>query len=65
MDRQTATQLIGNTFNFPFDEGKFRNFAINLFAVDESKGFILSKIILSNTGGSEPTPILTGKKLMS
>ena len=39
MDRQTATQLIGNTFNFPFDEGKFRNFAINLFAVDESKGF--------------------------
>lgn len=38
MDKQTATQLIGNTFNFPFDEGRFRNFAINLLNdVDESK----------------------------
>lgn len=38
MDRQTATQLIGNTFNFPFDEGRFRNFAINLLNdVDEEK----------------------------
>ncbi len=40
MDKQTATQLIGNTFNFPFDEGRFRNFAINLLNdVDEAKRF--------------------------
>ena len=40
MDKQTATQLIGDTFNYPFDEGRFRNFAINLLNdVDESKGF--------------------------
>lgn len=40
MDKQTATQLIGNTFNYPFDEGRFRNFAINLLNdVDEGKGF--------------------------
>ena len=40
MDKQTATQLIGNTFNFPFDEGRFRNFALNLLNdVDEQKGF--------------------------
>ena len=38
MDKQTATQLIGSTFNFPFDEGRFRNFAINLLNnVDEAK----------------------------
>ena len=38
MDKQTATQLIGNTFNFPFNEGRFRNFAINLLNnVDEAK----------------------------
>ena len=30
MNKQTATQLIGDTFNFPFDEGHFRNFGINL-----------------------------------
>jgi len=40
MDRQTATQLIGNTFNYPFDEGRFRNFTLNLLNdVDEQKGF--------------------------
>jgi len=40
MDKQTATQLIGDTFNYPFDEGQFRNFAINLLNdVDETKGF--------------------------
>ncbi|MBT6470992.1 MAG: N-6 DNA methylase, partial [Candidatus Marinimicrobia bacterium] len=40
MDKQTATQLIGNTFNYPFDEGRFRNFAINLLNnVDEAKRF--------------------------
>jgi len=40
MDKQTATQLIGNTFNFPFNEGRFRNFAINLLNnVDEAKRF--------------------------
>ena len=38
MDRQSATRLIGDTFNFPFDEGRFRNFAINLLNdVDEEK----------------------------
>ncbi len=40
MDRQTATQLIGDTFNHPFDEGRFRKFAINLLNdVNEQKGF--------------------------
>ena len=40
MDRQAATRLIGDTFNFPFDEGRFRNFAINLLNdVNEQKGF--------------------------
>jgi len=40
MDRQTATQLIANTFNYPFDEGRFRNFVINLLNdVNEQKGF--------------------------
>jgi hypothetical protein len=40
MDKQTATQLIGDTFNYPFDEGRFRNFAINLLNdVNEQKGF--------------------------
>ena len=40
MDKQTATQLIGNTFNYPFNEGRFRNFAINLLnEMDERKGF--------------------------
>jgi adenine-specific DNA-methyltransferase len=40
MDKQTATQLIGDTFNYPFDEGRFRNFAINLLNdVNETKGF--------------------------
>ena len=40
MDKQTATQLIGNTFNYPFDEGRFRNFAINLLNdVNEDKKF--------------------------
>ena len=40
MDRQSATRLIGDTFNFPFDEGRFRNFALNLLNdVDEQKGF--------------------------
>ncbi len=38
MDKQTATQLISGTFDAPFDEGRFRNFAINLLNdVDESK----------------------------
>ena len=40
MDRQTATQLIGDTFNRSFDEGRFRNFAINLLNdVNEQKRF--------------------------
>jgi len=40
MDRNTAKQLIENTFNFPFDEAKFRYFAINLLnEVDETKAF--------------------------
>jgi hypothetical protein len=40
MDKQAATQLIGDTFNYPFDEGRFRNFALNLLNnVDETKGF--------------------------
>ena len=40
MDRNTAKQLIKNTFNFPFDESKFRNFTINLLNdVDENKAF--------------------------
>lgn len=30
MDKQTATQLIGDTFNDSFDEGRFHTFAINL-----------------------------------
>jgi len=40
MDRNTAKQLIENTFNFPFDEAKFRYFSINLLNdVDETKAF--------------------------
>ncbi|MDP8267793.1 MAG: N-6 DNA methylase [Candidatus Tenebribacter davisii] len=40
MDRNTAKQLIENTFNYPFDEAKFRYFAINLLNdVDETKAF--------------------------
>ena len=40
MDRQTAMQIIGNTFNYPLDEGRFRNFALNLLNdIDEQKGF--------------------------
>ncbi len=40
MDRQAAIRLIGDTFNFPFDEGRFRNFAINLLNdVNEQKSF--------------------------
>ena len=39
MDDNSAKMLIKGTFNYPFDEGRFRNFAINLFEVDESKGF--------------------------
>lgn len=40
MDRQTAQTLIENTFNYPFNEDRFRNFTINLLNdVDESKAF--------------------------
>ena len=40
MDRQTAKQLIKGTFDEAVDEGRFRNFAINLLNdVDEQKGF--------------------------
>ena len=38
MDRQTAVRLIENTFNHPFDEGRFRYFVRNLFNnLDEFK----------------------------
>lgn len=40
MDRQSAINLISDTFNNPFDEGRFSNFARNLFNdIDESKAF--------------------------
>lgn len=40
MDRQAAINLISNTFNCPFDENRFSNFARNLFnEIDESKAF--------------------------
>lgn len=40
MDRQTAQTLIENTFNYPFNEERFRYFAINLLNdVDEGKAF--------------------------
>lgn len=40
MDKQKATQHIRDTFNYPFDEGRFRNFIINLLNdVDEGKKF--------------------------
>ena len=38
MDYNSAKKLIKATFNYPFDEGRFRYFAINLLNdVDESK----------------------------
>ena len=40
MDRNTAKELIKGTFNFPFEENRFRNFAINLLNnLDEEKSF--------------------------
>jgi type I restriction-modification system DNA methylase subunit len=40
MDQQAAKRLIENTFSQPFDEGRFRHFAINLLNnVDEGKAF--------------------------
>ncbi|MEW6618275.1 MAG: TaqI-like C-terminal specificity domain-containing protein [bacterium] len=40
MDRQTAINLIANTFNHPFNEDKFRHFIRNLLNdVDESGNF--------------------------
>jgi hypothetical protein len=40
MDQQAAKRLIEDTFNQPFDEGRFRHFAINLLNnVDEGKAF--------------------------
>lgn len=40
MDRQAAQALIENTFNYPFDEDRFRSFVINLLNdVDEGKAF--------------------------
>ena len=40
MDRQTAQTLIENTFNYPFNEERFRYFTINLLNdVDEGKAF--------------------------
>lgn len=40
MDYNSAKALIKDTFNYPFDEGRYRNFVINLLNdVDEGKGF--------------------------
>ncbi len=40
MDSNTAKDLIKGTFNFPFEESRFRNFAINLLnTLDEEKSF--------------------------
>lgn len=40
MNRQTATALIKDTFNYPFDEGRFRIFTVNLLnELDERKSF--------------------------
>ncbi|MBT4456251.1 N-6 DNA methylase [Candidatus Peregrinibacteria bacterium] len=40
MDSNTAKGLIKGTFNFPFEESRFRNFAINLLnTLDEEKSF--------------------------
>ena len=40
MDKQAATDLINNTFNRPFNESSFSNFARNLLNdIDESKAF--------------------------
>ena len=40
MDSNTAKELIKGTFNFPFEENRFRNFAINLLnSLDEEKSF--------------------------
>ncbi|MBU1635100.1 Eco57I restriction-modification methylase domain-containing protein [bacterium] len=40
MDYNSAKTLIKDTFNYPFDEGRYRNFVINLLNdVDEGKGF--------------------------
>ena len=40
MDQQTAKRLVEGTFNQPFDEGRFRHFAINLLSnVNEEKAF--------------------------
>ncbi|GAJ12019.1 unnamed protein product, partial [marine sediment metagenome] len=40
MDKQAAINLISNTFNCPFDENRFSNFARNLLNdIDESKTF--------------------------
>ena len=40
MDKQAAINLISNTFNCPFDENRFSNFARNLLNdIDESKAF--------------------------
>jgi hypothetical protein len=40
VDSNTAKDLIKGTFNFPFEESRFRNFAINLLnTLDEEKSF--------------------------
>ena len=40
MDKERAKKLIRDTFNYSFDEGKFREFAINLVNdINEQKGF--------------------------
>jgi len=40
MNYNSAKTLIKDTFNYPFDEGRYRNFVINLLNdVDEGKGF--------------------------
>lgn len=40
MDKQTATKIIVDTFNYPFNDGRFRHFTRNLLNdIDESKVF--------------------------
>ena len=63
MDRQTAIWLIGDTFNFPFDEGRFRNFALNLLNdVDEKKDSIILPALTS--AKSRADCLLAGSRLL-
>ena len=39
MNKQSAEQLIGSTFNYPFDENRFQNFIINFLNFDTNKEF--------------------------